>query len=117
MTFPQEYLDQIPPIYLDVLAAYPRIDPVRKKGYGLAVSTIYANLENEKKPYTLGEVREACENLVASGVVQIQNDIFAHPTDLGEELIASLTKQPIPEKAVPPFPPLPPQPTSYASHL
>lgn len=107
MAFPQEYLDQIPTIYLDILEAYPRIDPARKKGYGLAVSTIYSNLVNENRPYALGEIREACLNMAASGVVRIQNEIFAHPTDLGEELIASLTHQPIPAKAVLPFP-LPP---------
>lgn len=104
MDFSKQYLETIPPIYRDVLAAYPRINPLRKKGNGLAVSTIYANLENEQKSYSVGEIREACHNLAASGVVQIQNQIFVHPTDLGEELIASLTEQATPAKSVPPFP-------------
>lgn len=107
MSFPKQYLEAIPEIYRDVLAAFPRIDPSRKKGYGLAVSTIYANMENEQKPYSIGEIREASQNMAASGVVEIQNQIFVCPTDLGEELIASLTDQPVPAKAVPDFPALP----------
>lgn len=104
MDFSKQYLETIPPIYRDVLAAYPRINPSRKKGNGLAVSTIYANLENEQKSYSVGEIREACQNMVASGVVEIQNQIFVHPTDLGEELITSLTGQATPVRSVPQFP-------------
>ncbi len=104
MSFPKDYLETIPDIYRDVLAAFPRIVPSRKKGYGLAVSTIYANMENEQKPYSIGEIREACQNMAASGVVEIQNQIFVCPTELGEELIPSLTNRPIPAKSVPDFP-------------
>ena len=113
MDFPKGYLESIPMIYKDVLAAFPRIDHSRKKGHGLAVSTIYANMENEQKPYSIGEIREACRNMAASDVVEIQNQIFVRPTELGEELIASLTDQPVPAKAVPDFPPPPPTPVRW----
>jgi len=61
----KDYLDAIPPIYQDVLKAFPKIDPTRKRGYGLAMQTIYIRLEEEGKQYSLGEIRTACENLAA----------------------------------------------------
>lgn len=104
MTFSEDYLESIPPIYRDVLTAFPRVDPARKKGYGLAIQTIYTGLENANKHYPLGEIRQACMNLSSSGVFEIRNEIFAHPTDLGEELIATLSGHAEPGVAVPPFP-------------
>ena len=107
MDFSQQYLKTIPPIYRDVLEAFPRISPSRKKGDSLAISTIYANMENEKKSYSIGEIREACKNLADNGVLENRYLIFVHPTDLGEELIASLTGSNTPEKSIPPFPRIP----------
>ena len=47
---------------------------------------------NTKRGYGLEEVQEACKPLADSGFIEIKNEIFAHPTDLGEQsLIAAVT--------------------------
>ena len=107
MEFEKEYLEQIPAIYRDVLIAFPRINPSRKKGDGLAISTIYANMQNENQSYSIGEIREACKNLADNKVVEIRFLMFVHPTDLGEKLIERLTGHPAAEESVPPFPRIP----------
>ena len=104
MPLPKDYLEAIPLIYQDVLKAFPKIDPSRKRGYGLAMQTIYVRLEEECNRYSLGEIRTACENLAASGVVEIKHEIFVCPTDLGEQIIAELTGESVPLVSVPPFP-------------
>jgi hypothetical protein len=96
----QGYLEQLAPIYKDVLAAFWRFDPTRKNGEGLAFQSLYSVLDEQ---YTLGEIRAACLELEKGGAVEIRNGIFAHPTELGEELITAVTgKAPI---TVPPFVP------------
>jgi hypothetical protein len=85
------YAQNLPPVYRDILAAFPAIEPGRKAGYGLAFQTLAMHFANTKRGYALGEIQEACKQLADSGFVELRNSIFVHPTDLGEQLIAVVT--------------------------
>ena len=98
-----EYVNKLPAIYRDILAAFPEVDPVRKRGDGLAIQTIHAALHER---WSLGQIRAAAEEMGRRGVGEIQSRIFLHPTDLGEALITKLTGITSLE-LVPPLPPLP----------
>jgi hypothetical protein len=104
MPVPADYVDHLPKIYKDILAAFPRFDSTRKFGYGLAFGSLYSALDGK---YTLGEIHLACEEMAKGGAIEIKNEIFANPTPLGEELIAAVTGGSIPPKGVPPFSPPP----------
>ena len=97
-----EYVKSLPDIYRDILAAFPRFDPTRKAGYGLSYPSLYSALNGK---YNLGEIRLACERMAEGGVLEIKNEIFVHPTSLGEELIAAVTGGTVPPPSVPPFNP------------
>ena len=101
----REYLQSLPAIYRDILAAFPRSDATRKRGYGLSYQSLYSALDGK---YTLGEILLACQDLAKGDAVEIKNEIFVHPTAVGEELIAAVSGGKVPQVAVPPFPPLRP---------
>ena len=88
------YAKSLPPIYHDIMAAFPVIEPGRKAGSGLAFQTLAIHFANTKRGHGLEEIREACKQLADSGFVEIRNTIFVHPTDLGEQLIAVVTGGP-----------------------
>ena len=88
------YAKSIPPIYRDIMGAFPAIEPGRKAGYGLAFQTLTMHFANTKRGWSLWEVQEACKQLADSGFIEIKDGIFAHPTDLGEQLIAAVTNRP-----------------------
>jgi hypothetical protein len=99
------YASSLPDIYRDILAAYPEIEPKRKAGYGLAFQTMAAHFANTKKGHGFQEVQDACMRLADNGFVEIKNGIFAHPTGLGEQLIAAVANQPVaPPPMVPALP-------------
>lgn len=99
-TITEDYLTSLAPIYRDVLSAFPKFDPTRKPGEGLAFQSLYSVLDEQ---YTLGEIRAACLELAKGGALEIKHKIFAHPTELGEQLIETLTgKKPM---VLPPFMP------------
>ncbi len=102
MPVTSEYVRTLPGIYRDILAAFPQFDPTRKVGFGLSFQSLYSALDGK---YSLGQIRMACENMAEGGALQIRNEIFAHPTALGEELIAAVTGGREPQVAVPPFNP------------
>ena len=104
MTVTKDYIDSLPKIYRDVLAAFPRFDPTRKAGFGLSYQSLYSALEGR---YPVSAVRKACEQLAAGGAMEIKNEIFCNPTALGEELIAAVSGEAVPETEVPPFSPPP----------
>jgi hypothetical protein len=85
------YARSLPPIYRDIMAAFPAIEASRKAGYGLAFQTLAMHFANTKRGYGVGEIQEACKQLAENGFIEIKNGIFAHPTDLGEQLIAVVT--------------------------
>jgi hypothetical protein len=88
------YAQSLPDIYRDIMAAFPEIEPNRKAGNGLAFQTLAIYFANTRKGHSLPEVQEACTTLAANGFLEIKDDIFAHPTDLGEKLIAAVTDKP-----------------------
>jgi hypothetical protein len=98
----QEYLRTLPPIYRDILTAFPKLEPSRKAGYALAYQTLYEELRDR---YSFDEIVAACEAMAQGGAVEIKQRIFVHPTDVGEDIIAGLTGKKSPESRVPPFPP------------
>lgn len=102
MPITEQYVQELPEIYRDILAAYPRFDTTRRMGHGLSYQSLYTALEGR---YTLGEIKTACLEMAKGRVVTIKNEIFARPTELGEELIASITGGHVPEPQVPPFKP------------
>lgn len=88
------YAKNLPQIYRDILAAYPEIEPSRKAGYGLAFQTLAMHFLNTGKEWSFGDVQAACGQLADAGLIEIKNGIFAHPTELGERLIAAVTGKP-----------------------
>jgi hypothetical protein len=102
MPVSNDYVASLAPIYRDILAAFPRFDPMRKVGYGLSYQSLYSALEGK---YNLGEIQLACEEMAKGKAVEIKSDIFVNPTPLGEELIAAITGGRVPQVQVPPFKP------------
>jgi hypothetical protein len=101
------YVDALPPIYKEILSAFPRIEPSRRQGDGLAFQTIAADFENLHKPYSLGLIIQACMQMEQKGLVVTKNLIFVHPTAVGERLIALVAGQSAPAVSVDPLPALP----------
>ena len=100
----KSYAESLPSIYREILTAFPRLEPFRKQGYGLAFQTLDAGLED----CSLGEIIQACEQLAKHDIVNIKHKIFVHPTQLGERLIGIITGQSAPEvRQVPELPALP----------
>lgn len=53
------YAKRLPPIYRDVMAAFPAIESTRKAGYGLAFQTLAVHFANNGRGYsTLGHSPE-----------------------------------------------------------
>jgi len=117
----QQYVDSLPPIYRDVLAAFPEISPTRNAGEGLTFQTLFTRLRrmgrgesvsghggaDRKRPWSYEEIKEACHNMEKGGAVKIEIGMFACPTEVGEEIIALLNEgKRAPKLEVPPFPPL-----------
>jgi hypothetical protein len=107
MPVTEEYLKTLAPIYHDILGAFPKFDSTRKVGYGLSYQSLYSALENLDKKYTFGQIKLACEQMARGGAVEIKNEIFVHPTALGEELIAAITGKHAALETVPLFTPPP----------
>jgi hypothetical protein len=95
------YAQPLPPIYREILAAFPRIEPNRRQGYGLAFQTMAADFENRGLAFNLGEIIQACQELKWNGLVDIKNRIFVHPTALGEHLVAIVSGQQAPDTSPP----------------
>lgn len=99
----KSYAESLPSIYREILTAFPRMEPNRRQGYGLAFQTLAADLDNSR----LGEIILACEQLEQRNLVEIKHKIFVHPTQLGERLIGIITGQSAPVVQVPELPALP----------
>lgn len=100
-----EYLKKMPKLYKDVLGAFPQADPVRAIGDALPYQSIYSVLEGKYSPR---EIKLACDQLAQGRAVEIQNTIFIHPTELGEQLIAAVSGVQAGERTIPTFSPPPP---------
>lgn len=99
----KSYAESLPSIYREILTSFPRMEPNRKQGYGLAFQTLAADLDS----FRLGEIILACEQLEQRNLVEIKHKIFVHPTQLGERLIGIITGQSAPIVQVPELPALP----------
>lgn len=102
MPITQQYVQSLADVYRDLLSAFPSFDTTRKVGHGLSFQSLYSAVDGK---YTLGEIKTACREMEKGGVVEIRNHIFAHPTPIGEELIARVTEGQVAEPMVPPFKP------------
>lgn len=114
----REYVGQLPPIYRDILAAYPELNPARKAGQGLAVVSFvdlfgvgeddFGN-EFRDERYDEDEVVDAFRQLEERRFLSrdpVLGALRYAPTELGERLITLLTgRAPRPKGA-----PLLPQP-------
>ena|ERR1700722_9293561 len=103
----RQYAESLDPLYREILAAFPRIEPNRKHGFGLAFQTLAADLESRRKGIGLGEIIKASQELEKNALAETKNGIFVHPTALGERLITIITGKEAPEVKVPKLPPLP----------
>lgn len=101
------YAESLPPIYREILTAFPRIEPNRKQGYGLAFQTLAADFEDRELGFSLGEIIQACEELEQNNLAEIKHRIFVHPTPLGERLVAVVAGRQAPAVTVPKLPALP----------
>lgn len=102
MPIDDAYVESLPGIYRDVLAAFPDFNPTRRVGYGLSYQSLYSALDGK---YTLGQIMTACKNMAEVDLMEIRHRMFACPTPLGEELIAAITDNPVPASDVPPIDP------------
>ena len=102
MPISDEYVNSLPEIYRDILAAFPQFNPTRKVGQGLPFQSLDSALDHK---YRFDQIKTACESMAAGGVMEIKHDIFACPTPLGEELITAITGIAAPTLEVEPFPP------------
>ena len=100
MPISDEYVNSLPEIYRDILAAFPQFNPTRKAGQGLTFQSLHSALDGK---YTLGQIIKACENMATGSVIEIERKLFAYPTSLGEELITAITGIAAPELEVDPF--------------
>ena len=75
MPISDEYVNSLPEIYRDMLAAFPQFNPTRKVGYGLAFQSLYSALDGK---YTLGEIKMACENMAKGGVAVLWRSITTY---------------------------------------
>lgn len=89
----RHYAESLPPIYREILAAFPRLEPGRRQGYGLAFQTLAVDFDDRRTGFDLGQIMQACQALERQGLVTIKNRIFAHPTPLGERLIGIIAGQ------------------------
>ena len=100
MPISDEYVNSLPEIYRDVLAAFPRFNPTRMVGHGLTFQSLSSALDDK---YRLGQIKMACENMAEGGVMEIRRKLLACPTPLGEELITAITGIAAPTLEVAPF--------------
>lgn len=100
----QAYAHSLPAIYQEILAAFPRLEPNRKLGYGLAFQTIAADFEDRSLGFGLTEIIRACEELEIKNIIEVKYRVFVRPTSLGERLISLISGQQASAVQVPELP-------------
>ncbi len=90
----REYIDHLPQIYKDVLIAFPRIDPNRRRG-DAAVIDRHAFFEHKLKSFDSAlrdwDIRQAINALCDAGILDTNEFSSLFPTEVGERLITLLT--------------------------
>jgi hypothetical protein len=112
----REYIEQLPPIYRDILTAYPAINPERKVGGSLMamslVDRLGPDIDDRRDPgftaeYDEDEVLDALYQLEARDFLTRHPTLGAisfSPTPLGERLVTLLTGHTPRPKGAPPLP-------------
>jgi hypothetical protein len=100
-----DYLQNLAPIYRDLLDGFWMFNPNHRENWGIAPDSLYGLYRDR---YTMGEVTEACEQMLKGGALKkIQGkELFFVPTDeLGWPLIElrqrQSGRQPVPAFAPP----------------
>lgn len=99
-----DYVEQLPQIYKDILKSFFMFNPQKRIGERVAVQSLYSALRDKK--YTLAQIKTACEKMQEAGVVEISDVIFVEPTETGKQLIEVLERPDPATTIVPDFPPL-----------
>ncbi|OWK45218.1 hypothetical protein [Fimbriiglobus ruber] len=102
------YADQLPSIYRDVLTAIPEVSVNYRASLTFAIPVLVVYLNNHNPNYHEYDILAAVDRLERQKFLTVDHGaegIFATPTTLGEELIATLTGKRPEGKA--PFPDLP----------
>jgi hypothetical protein len=99
-----EYVEKLEPIYREVLNAFWSFNPSGRPDWGVSAQSLYAMLSDK---HTLGEVREACEQLVGGKAMTVEDGIFYRLTPLGDAILYHLQEQNASRSTVPPFSPPP----------
>lgn len=96
-------VDSLPQIYRDILDGFWMFNPNSRPEWGIAAETLYSVLHDK---WELGELREACEQMVEGGAMRKDADLFYHPTGLGQAMIQIRQKRrdktPVPKFVWPP---------------
>ena len=100
-----EYVSNLPPIYHDILAAFPATYPNRNEGHGSMIQALESTLTEQEKGHDLGKIMAACNNMAECGILVFKQRYFVCPTAKGEELISKITGRPVPSSDVPPIEP------------
>jgi len=103
----REYAAKLPPIYRDILAAFPKADPARRQGDAVGLERLQQALPGEEFATTrpsLRDFNEAVGNLCFEEMLEKTDFAGVYPTELGERLIAEITGRKAPVKVVPALP-------------
>jgi hypothetical protein len=66
----RDYIDKMPQIYKDVLAAFPDIAPTRRRGEAILCESISGYVAEQDNDYRLADIDSAIEELIKKGVLR-----------------------------------------------
>lgn len=95
-----DYIGQLPQIYKDILAEFPRASETRRVGDGLSLDTVIDQVSLKDSEYRSGDIIDAVNQLIIKGfLIGEKKSPFIRPTEISERLITLLTgKTPKPAK-------------------
>lgn len=117
----KDYADALPPIYRQILSAFPEINPDRRERDDVLESSLVNHLLQKQSDYDDEDLEIALDRLNQSGFIEREEKkmiglgggnggyAFAQlkPTELGERLLRAVTGKSAKKRFVPPLPPLP----------
>jgi len=99
------YADELPEIYREIVQAIQRADPERRYGHGISPRAVLSELAKSRLPFNRREFLTAVEQLMELGFLKDFDDgEFWLVTDLGEDLVATVTGLKAKRVEVPPLP-------------
>lgn len=90
----REYAAKLPEIYKDVLIAFPKIDPERRRGDAAVIDRnifFRFQLKSVESPLREWDIRQAINALCDAGILDTNEFNSLFPTEVGERLITLLT--------------------------